>query len=379
MGTMDELINPHVVAKLRHSLYAVAPTLKLPALAAAERTLTGKRLRERVDMVRDALLDDIAPGFPAARDAVVDLLTVPQFGGWMIWPAGEFVAVRAMESGSVTHFDEAMAVLANLTIGLSSEFAVRDLLNARPERSLDTMRSWMDHENEHVRRLASEGSRAYLPWAKRVPWLVAHPDATRRIIDGMYRDPAEYVRRSVANHLNDLSRVDPALVTEIARGWQRESDANTPWVVRHGLRTLIKKATPEALALLGYTGDSLRVDRPELSTLTVPSGGSLEFTAVVTNEGNIDAAVAIDYSIGFVRANGTVSPKTFKLASRRLAPGQSVSVSKTHSFRPITTRTYYPGRHSVTVQANGILSPRVDFTLGGDVDSTPLSSMTQES
>lgn len=371
MGTMDELIDPGVVARLRDSVRAVAPGLQLAALMDAERSVRGKRLRDRVNIVRDALLNDVPAGFSAAQQMVVDVLTVPQFGGWMIWPTSEFVTARALESGSITDFDMAMDVLAQLTVGLSSEFAVRDLLIARPERALDTMRSWTGHENEHVRRLASEGSRAYLPWARRVSWLIAHPDATRGIIDAIYRDPAEYVRRSVANHLNDLSRVDPALVASIGRGWHGEPDANTPWVLRHGLRTLVKKGDPEALLLLGYTGDGLRVGRPHLSSSTVPQGGALEFSATVTNDGSTDAAVAIDYSIGFLRASGAVSPKTFKLASRRLGPGESVVVGKTHSFRPITTRAYYPGRHYVTVQANGNLSPTADFTLEGDVATTP--------
>ena len=367
MGTMDELIDPGVVARLRDSLRSVAPRLPLSALTEAERVVPGKRLRERVNIVRNALLDDVPAGFPAARRIVEDVITVPQFGGWMIWPASEFVTARALESGSTTDFDLAMDVLAQLTVGLSSEFAVRDLLLARPERALDTMHRWTGHENEHVRRLATEGSRAYLPWAKRVPWLIARPDATRAIIDAIYRDPAEYVRRSVANHLNDLSRVDPGVAAAIGRGWHGDPDANTSWVLRHGLRTLVKKGDAEALLLLGYTGDGLRVGHPRLSSSTVTRGGTLEFSAMVTNDGSTNASVAIDYTLGFLRANGAMSPKTFKLASRRLAPGESVVVSKKHSFRPITTRTYYPGRHFITVQANGNVSFAAEFTLEGDI------------
>lgn len=368
MGTMDELLDPAVVGRLRRSLLAVAPGLQLRTLEDAQSRVPGGRLRDRVDIVRDALLEDIPSGFGAAERVVRDVLTVPHFAGWMIWPVSEFVAARAIASGSTGDFDAAMDVLAQLTIPLSSEFAVRDLLNARPERALGIMRAWTGHENEHVRRLATEGSRAYLPWAKRVAWLIAQPDATRGIVDALYRDPAEYVRRSVANHLNDLSRVDPALVIQIAQAWHAEPDQHTPWVLRHSLRTLVKKADPKALGLLGYTGNNLRVGRPSLSAAKVGLGGALEFAAVVTNDGSDVAAVAIDYSIGFLRANGDVRPKTFKLASRRLDPGESVVVRKAHSFRPITTRTYYPGRHFVTVQANGTLSPPADFTLQPDAE-----------
>ncbi|WP_251008747.1 hypothetical protein [Curtobacterium sp. ISL-83] len=360
---MDELINPTVVAALRGSLTRVAPTHELDALAAAPAALPGLRLRERVNLVRDALLADIPGGFATGKKIVLDLVDDPQFAGWMIWPVTEFVTARALESGTSADFDAAMALLARLTVGLTGEFAVRDLLIARPERGVQIMQTWTDHSNEHVRRLATEGSRAFLPWARRVPWLIAHPEATQGILDASYRDPAVYVRRSVANHLNDLSRIDADVVTRTATGWAAEPDANTPWVLRHGLRTLIKRADPVALGLTGYTGGHLRVFAPEVGSLIVNWGGELTFTTVITNDGDTDATVAIDYSIGFLRANGSANPKTFELGSRRLPPNATVVITKTHSFRPITTRTYYPGPHWLTVQANGVLSPRAAFNL----------------
>lgn len=364
MGTMDELINPAVVTSLRASLETVDPALDLPTLSQTRAALSGRRLRERVDLVRDALLTDLPDGFPAAERIVDGMLSVPEFAGWMIWPTTEFVTARALQDGSTGAFDAGMELLARLTAGLSSEFAIRDMLIARPERALETIQTWTAHENEHVRRLASEGTRAYLPWAKRVPWLTRNPGATRGILEALYLDAAEYVRRSVANHLNDLSRIDPATVTGIAQGWAQRPDAHTPWVLRHGLRTLIKHADPAALALVVYSGDRVRVERPLIANSVVRvDGDALSFTALVTNEGDADAVVAIDYSIRFQRANGTISPKTFKLTSRRLAAGESITVTKRHSFRRITTRTYYPGQHSVTVQANGARSPEAEFTV----------------
>lgn len=360
---MDELIDPTVVAELRAALRAAAPAFDFPALLGAEKSVPGARLRTRVDIVRDALLSDVPAGFDAAERIVLDVLNHPRFGGWMIWPTTDFVAARALQSGSVADFDAGMTLLARLTVGLTSEFAVRDMLIARPERGLDIMQTWTGHDNEHVRRFATEGSRAYLPWAKRVPWLLAHPRATRRILDASYRDPAEYVRRSVANHLNDLSRIDARVVTETAADWAAAPDPHTPWVLRHGLRTLIKRADPIALALVGFTGDGLGVSAPSISSEAVAWNGSLTFTAIVVNEGSTDATVAIDYSIGFQRSNGSVRPKIFKLGSRRIPAGESAVVTKTHSFRPITTRTYYPGPHHVTVQANGVLSPATEFIL----------------
>lgn len=368
VGTMDELINASVVAQLRSSLAELATASALEALSAAETALPGKRLRDRVDIVRDALLEDLPESFADTEKIALGLLQDPTFAGWVIWPASEWVVRRALETQSGFDFDSAMEMLARFTVRLSGEFAVRDLLIARPERGLEIMKTWVQHPNEHVRRLASEGSRAYLPWARRVPWLIDHPDATLDILDGLYRDSAEYVRRSVANHLNDLSRVDPAVVAGAAARWGCEPDTNTAWVQRHGLRTLIKQGHPSALEIVGFTGDDLLVRQPTLTAETVARGGTLTFTSTITNNGESEANVAIDYSIGFQRANGSVRPKTFKIASRRIAAGESVSVTKSHSFRQITTRTYYPGPHFVTVQANGLVSQPTDFQLVESVD-----------
>ncbi|MFU8947392.1 DNA alkylation repair protein [Mycetocola zhadangensis] len=361
MGTMDDLLSPEVVARLAAAVSTAMPGRELPSLVRAQTAVVDRRLRERVDIVRDALLADLPEGFDVVEALVPELSTSPLFSGWMIWPVTELVTQRALRSGSTEHFDSALELLAQLTVGLTAEFAVRDLLNERPERALSTMRTWLEHEDENVRRLATEGSRAYLPWAKRVPWLIAHPSATQHILNAAYRDPAEYVRRSAANHLNDLSRIDPDLVAATAGRWAEHPDDNTAWVLRSSLRTLVKRGNPEALALLGFSGDGLSVAQPRLSADAIEWGGTVEFTAEVTNGGSSPAVVAIDYAIGFLRANGSVSPKTFKLGSRSLAPGETVVVTKSHSFRPITTRVYYPGAHFITVQANGLLSPPAEF------------------
>jgi 3-methyladenine DNA glycosylase AlkC len=364
---MDDLLSPEVIGELATVVSASVPGRELPSLRAAQTAVTDRRLRGRVDVVRDALLNDLPDGFDAVEGLVPDLLASPNFAGWMIWPVTEFVTHRALRSGTTEHFDSALDLLADLTSGLTAEFAIRDLLLARPERALAVMGGWVRSDDEHVRRLASEGSRAYLPWAKRVHWLLTHPEATLGILDGLRSDSSEYVRRSAANHLNDLSRVDPNVVLRTAERWASEPDSYTTWVLRRGLRTLVKEGRPEALALLGFSGDGLVVTEPFLSASDVAMGGTVEFSSRISNTGTAPATVAVDYSIGFLRANGSVSPKTFKLATRQIAPGETVTVTKTHSFRPITTRVYYPGAHFVTVQANGVVSARAEFRVHGNV------------
>lgn len=367
MGTMDELVNPAVVAQLLQSLKTASPASDFPALQGVQEALASElsqaRLRDRIDAVRDALLADMPSDFETANAVVRQAWSDPAFTGWMLWPVTEFVTTRALASGSETHFDTAMESLALLTQRHTGEFAIRDMIQARPERALEIATGWIRHDNEHVRRLASEGSRAYLPWAKRVPWLLEHPNATVDILLAGYQDSSEYVRRSVANHLNDLSRLSPEVTLEVAEHWAQYPGEHTAWVLRHGLRTLNKQGNPVALKLLGFSGEDLVIAGPQLLDRRIAWQGEIVFSASVTNTGTEPANVAIDYNLGFQRANGSISEKTFKLTTKTLAPSESVHIEKKHSFRPITTRRYYPGKHTIAIQANGQVSDASEFVM----------------
>jgi hypothetical protein len=197
-----------------------------------------------------------------------------------------------------------------------------------------------------------------------VPALLAHPGQTLPIISALYRDDSEYVRRSVANHLNDLSRVRPDLVVETASAWLAAPDRHTAKLVRHALRSLIKQGHPGALALLGFGPATVEVRGPVTTPAEVPYGGDLTFTATVVNTGDAAATLAIDYVVHHRKANGTQTGKTFKLTTVTLAPGEHYAVERRHSFREITTRRYHPGAHAVELQVNGVRSARADFVLG---------------
>ncbi|HUR07592.1 MAG TPA: DNA alkylation repair protein [Nonomuraea sp.] len=365
MPFADELIGEHTAKALIQAIAAATPGTPLTALSAAVRDLDGRSLRERSDLLRDALLNDL-PGpydtfagiIRAARDGQ------PSFTGWMIWPVTSAIAAKAVEDGGVDAFDDAMVVLADLTSRLTSEFAIRTLLDHSLDRALATIATWTASPDEGVRRLASEGTRPFLPWARRVPGLLAAPRATLSILNALYRDESEYVRRSVANHLNDLSRQHPDIVVEAATTWLADPDENTPRLVRHGLRTLIKQGHPGALALLGFTtAASVDVVGPTLTATEIPFGGTIAFTATITNIGTEAASLAIDYIVHHMKANGTQRGKTFKLTTATLAPGEKRQLSRDHSFREITTRRYHPGAHAVELQINGTPIGRADFTL----------------
>ncbi|WP_426997020.1 DNA alkylation repair protein [Pseudarthrobacter sp. N5] len=370
MGAMNELINQAAVTSLTEVLADAAPGTEWQHVILAGATLHGLSLRERTDHVSRALLADLAAGrnngSPTAdcRTAVAvfrSALGSQQFAGWTLWPVSETAVTLALGSGTPADFDDCLQLLAELTPRLTGEFAIRRLLAADPDRALAIIIEWTQHPDEHVRRLASEGTRPYLPWAVRVPGLTRNPGGTTPILDALYRDPSDYVRRSVANHLNDLARHAPEAVMTTAAAWVAAPDANTAWVLRHGLRTLVKKAHPGALALQGFAPASVSVTPLRLDRDEVVMPAELGFGLEISNTGGQDARLAVDYVVHYLKANGSLSEKVFKLAAFTLAPGEARPLSKRHAFRQMTTRVHHAGLHALELQVNGVRHARTEF------------------
>jgi 3-methyladenine DNA glycosylase AlkC len=360
MPTADELIGTSTVRALARCLRTADPSREWNSVRASANALAGLGFGERGQAVAAALVADFPASYGGTDTLVRTALRDPAFSGWMIMPVAEAVARRAIASRRDADFERGLRLLAALTPRLTAEFALRSFLAADVDRTLATVVEWTGAADAHVRRLASEGTRPRLPWAKRVPALLARPETTVPIVDRLYRDGEEYVRRSVANHLNDISRMSPDLAVGIARRWLAEPSDSTPRLIRHAMRTLIKGANADALTLVGFPplpqalSSTLRVDET-----SVRAGHELAFECVVVNTSADAVRIAIDYVLHFQKANGILAPKIFKLTTRTLAPGERLTVVKRHSFRPITTRVYHLGAHAIELQINGA---RANFT-----------------
>ncbi|SMQ59430.1 DNA alkylation repair protein [Agreia sp. VKM Ac-1783] len=372
MGAMNELINQGTVRSLAKILSG-ADGEWLAVEKAAER-VDGLQLRARSDLVAQAILsdndtviDDEASGYDRLAVTIRRALETASFTGWMIWPVSEAVTTAARRGYSndsreaQERFDDGLLLLAELTPRLTAEFAIRRFLASDLDRALTNILPWTRSPDEHVRRLASEGTRPFLPWAVRVASLTSSPEKTVPILDALRTDPSEYVRRSVANHLNDLSRQSPALVAQTAERWLAEPDENTAWVVRHGLRTLIKKADPGALALMGFSDATLRVSPIALADEMVTLPGSLALSFSITNAGDDAARLAIDYVVSYVKSSGALAEKVFKLSTRDVQPGETLVLRKRHAIHQMTTRVHYPGTHVIELQINGRRYSRRSF------------------
>lgn len=358
---MNELLNPAAVGSLGGILAAASPGTAWTQLSIAAGQLDGLSLRQRTDLLSEALLADLPRNYPTAAGTFRRALDDPAFTGWMIWPVSETAVTLALATRAEIDFADCLGLLAELTPRLTGEFAIRRLLAADLDRALEIIQAWTSHPDWHVRRLACEGTRPYLPWAVRIPDLAGRPAVTLPVLDALYRDPVEDVRRSVANHLNDLARHAPELVVATASGWLAAPDANTAKVVRHGLRTLLKKAHPGALALLGFAPARLAVTPLRLDRTAVELPGELGFEFEITNNGSGESRLAVDYVVHFMKANGTLAEKVFKLGTPVLGPGESRMFSKRHAFRQMTTRVHYSGDHALALQINGVRYPAEKF------------------
>ncbi|MCO6184824.1 DNA alkylation repair protein [Rhizobium sp. L1K21] len=268
--------------------------------------------------------------------------------GWAIMPLTMLIGQH-----HIAHFDEAMALLYEMTRRFTSEFAVRYFLLEDQARALAIMESWLDDEDEHIRRLISEGTRPRLPWAMQLPALMADPTPAIPLLKHLRDDPSEYVRRSVANHLNDIAKDHPDLVADIAADWLKEAPPERQKLLRHACRTLIKQGHGPTLKAFNFEPPAIGAVEINIETPTVNFGEALNFTAAIASKSNSPQAVIIDYAIHFVKADGKRKPKVFKWTKATLEPGKPLHLKRRHPIREITTRQYYTGKQAVSLRING--------------------------
>jgi 3-methyladenine DNA glycosylase AlkC len=250
-------------------------------------------------------------------------------------------------------FDTSMEALKFFTAFGSSEFAIREFIRQDPARTLAVMKRWAKDGSEHVRRLASEGSRPRLPWSFRLDALMAEPELAAPILDTLKADSSLYVRKSVANHLNDITKLHPGWVLKRLKSWPLEN-AHTAWIARHALRTLIKQGDKEALGVIG-AGKKAAVSISGFTVnpkkLTLGERLTLSFTLQSTSRQS--QRLVVDYAIHYVKKAGSSSAKVFKLKELTLAAGDSVQLSRSQVVRDFTTRVHHAGRHEVDIMVNG--------------------------
>ncbi|NUT44939.1 MAG: DNA alkylation repair protein [Thermoactinospora sp.] len=343
---LKEMINRRSVTVLADGLAAAWP--QFPHERFVESALSELELKQRIRRVAEALHESLPMPFPSAAPLLRSV--AGRLDMWSGWPVTDYVAARGLD-----HLDEAMRTLAVLTPYSTGEFAVRPYLERYGEAALEIMRGWAGSPDEHLRRLASEGTRARLPWATRVRWLTV-PGPTYPILDALRDDPSEYVRRSVANHVNDLTKEHPEAALDLLGRWRSEGGSHVERVLRHALRGLLRSGHPGALALVGAAAGTGRVESLTVDD-TVAVGGKLPFAVTLRADG--PGPLVLRYA---VRREG--SRRVFHLGERvATAAGELFTVARSHSFRPVTTRVEPPGPRELEIVVNGQVRASAPFVL----------------
>lgn len=235
----------------------------------------------------------------------------------------------------------------------SSEFAIREFLRDDLDGTLATMTGWASDEDEHVRRLASEGTRPRLPWSFRLPAIAADPSLAAPILEALRADTSLYVRKSVANHLNDVTRAHPDWVLKRVGQWPRDN-AHTAWIVKRALRTLIKAGDRRALAVIGAGKKAkVRVLRFTVSPVRVRLGGRVAFALELVSTASTAQRLVVDYAVHYVKKSGVSAARVFKWKELTLGPREPIELGRNQRIKDFTTRKHYPGRHVVDVVING--------------------------
>ncbi len=352
----DQLFNEEKVAYLADLLVRGVPAFDR---AAFERSvmdeLADLELKQRIALIAGRLAEHLDPDFEKAATQILASLPPPldptltddDFGDFIFAPLGTYVAEHGLD-----HYETSMVLLKELTTRFSMEGPVRAFLVSHQAETLALFEDWARDGSYHVRRLVSESTRPALPWAPRIHLPI---DAALPLLDILHSDLTRYVTRSVANHLNDISKFDPDGVFERIRSW-RELGLQRPeeleWMARHSLRTLIKRGNPTAMELLGYPSSPDVEAMLTIATTVVRPGEALEFTVSIT--AGADVRLMVDYVIDFVKQSGRTSPRAFKLRRLSMGAGETEVLQKRHPLRAdATTYTLYPGAHEVTILGNG--------------------------
>jgi 3-methyladenine DNA glycosylase AlkC len=284
---------------------------------------------------------------------------------WICLP--DFIEVHGVEDP-----DTSLDAIGLITRFISCEFAIRPFLLADPEKVMKRMLEWSKSTNANVRRFSSEGCRPRLPWGKAIPAFKNDPSPILPILENLKDDPSEFVRKSVANNINDIAKDNPTVVLELVRRWKGRSK-QTDWILKHGSRTLLRKADPTIYTHFGLSAThSCEIVRAKLSHRSIRLGETIGLSFTLVNQATVSQLFRIELGVYYVKSGGAISRKLFKLTENSFKPAEEYHFTRKISFTDLTTRKHYPGKHKIAIVVNGREIKLLDFTVAPLQTSPPL-------
>ena len=322
-----------------------------------------KELKQRTRHIALVLRNHLHEDFAKSTQQILKIITLLRDEKDHQWSIEFLFLPDYIEVFGLDDYDTSIPTLEEITQFITCEFAVRPFILKYPDAMLKQMESWSKHKDYRVRRLASEGYRPRLPWGMALPFLKKDPTPLFNMFDRLKDDSSETVRRSVANNLNDVSKDNPDVVIQLAKQWKGISP-EVDWVVKHACRTLLKQGTSEVMELFGFGSvKSIAVNKLTVLTPQVAIGDHLNFSFDLENTSNKEALIRLEYGLYYLKANGTLSRKVFKISEKNYAANSVTTIDRKQSFKVITTRKFYTGGHRVSVIVNGKEFDVRDFEL----------------
>lgn len=364
MGLIKDIYNKPFYERLASSLEKVLPNFQSKKFMEAilSDAFYNMEWKERVQHTTKVLHHFMPESFAESvrlMQKIVVQLRADGFGeqGLVFMFLPDYIATYGLED-----YENSVEALEFLTQFISAEFAVRPFLLKYGDRLMGEMLRMSTHQNPHVRRFASEGSRPRLPWGAAIPALKKDPTLILPILENLKNDPSEYVRRSVANNLNDITKDNPEVVIGIAKRW-KGLDKETDAIIKHACRSLLKSGHPEILSFYGLAANHLTVVDFKIETPKVNIGSDLSFSFYIRNEDQMERYIRLEYIVHYLKNNGSLAGKVFKISERTYFAGAEIKIQRKQSFKLITTRKFHVGRHKLSIMVNGQEKAIGDFEL----------------
>lgn len=351
-----------LLERISDSVVTIYPEFGRESFVGLVLELDSLEMKQRVRVIRDELRRQLPDDYSEALYILLASARNDKLSGFDFWPYTEFVQTYGMDD-----VEASLDALKQLTKVFTSEWAVRPFIARYPEKTMRFLEQCAQDKDVHVRRWASEGSRPRLPWGERLQAFILDPLPTLGILEKLKCDPELFVRRSVANHLNDIAKDHPEFVVRTLARWESESSGDDrikiDWIIRTSLRTLIKSGDLGALRLIGVERANIEIEQFKIMKDTVKLGDRLDFEVVIRSASTENQKLVIDYIIHFVKANASTAPKVFKGKTIQLPAKEVIRIVKHHDLKKINTREYYAGLHSLEIQINGVVAAKEDWML----------------
>lgn len=319
-------------------------------------------LKQRVRHVTICLSEQMGNNFKNSCELLFKLISELESKGrsqgfeYMFLP--DYIELYGQED-----VETSIKAFEKITQFVSCEFAVRKFIDRHQDRMLKQMLIWSKHKNHHVRRFASEGCRPRLPWGMALSKLKINPLPILPILENLKNDDSEYVRKSVANNLNDIAKDHPDLVLQLIKKWKGQSK-NTDWIIKHGSRTLLKKANEKVLSEFGWsTKINASVKKLNLEKNKLKIGSGTNFSFDLSHKEKKQSALRLEYALYYMKSNGKQNKKIFKISENKFEPNKIYTFKRKISFKDLTTRKHYPGEHKIAIVVNGSSMAEINFTL----------------